>query len=184
MGQGCSHSVRRRGLADGADRPVQRNPFPQGMCQHGREIDNTGALVECRSPADQACPLAQAGLACENWRASLKWQRLKPYEKFAEMIDRHWDGIAAYCRLENKGGLTAFGLLPGRPGDSFGAGLAWSGLDQNAGYRRDEMMFQVYDQIQVTNAFYLEPALTLSSPGERSARQPAIAFTLQSTILF
>ena len=27
---------------------------------------------------------------------------LKPYEKFAEMIDRHWDGIAAYCRLENK----------------------------------------------------------------------------------
>jgi transposase len=24
----------------------------------------------------------------ENWRASLKWQRLKPYEKFAAMIDR------------------------------------------------------------------------------------------------
>ena len=29
----------------------------------------------------------------EHWRASLKWQRLKPYEKFAEMIDRHWDGL-------------------------------------------------------------------------------------------
>ena len=38
----------------------------------------------------------------DNWRASLKWQRLAPYEKFAEMIDRHWDGIAAYCRPENK----------------------------------------------------------------------------------
>ena len=38
----------------------------------------------------------------ENWRSSLKWQRLKPYEKFAEMIDQHWDGIAAYCRPENK----------------------------------------------------------------------------------
>jgi transposase len=38
----------------------------------------------------------------ENWRASLKWQRLKPYEKFAKMIDQHWDGIAAYCRPENK----------------------------------------------------------------------------------
>ena len=38
----------------------------------------------------------------ENWRVSLKWQRLKPYEKFAEMIDRHWDGIAAYCKPENK----------------------------------------------------------------------------------
>jgi transposase len=38
----------------------------------------------------------------DNWRASLKWQRLAPYEKFAEMIDRHWDGIAAYCKPENK----------------------------------------------------------------------------------
>jgi transposase len=38
----------------------------------------------------------------ENWRSSLKWQRLKSYEKFAAMIDRHWDGIAAYCRPENK----------------------------------------------------------------------------------
>jgi transposase len=38
----------------------------------------------------------------EHWRASLKWQRLKPYEKFAEMIDRHWEGIAAYCLPENK----------------------------------------------------------------------------------
>jgi hypothetical protein len=42
----------------------------------------------------------------KNWRASLKWQRLKPYGKFADMIDRHWDGIAAYCRLENKVSLS------------------------------------------------------------------------------
>jgi transposase len=32
----------------------------------------------------------------------LKWQRLKPYEAFAEMIERHWDGIAAYCDPANK----------------------------------------------------------------------------------
>jgi len=38
----------------------------------------------------------------ENWRDSLKWQRLKPYETFAKMIDRHWDGIAAHCHTENK----------------------------------------------------------------------------------
>lgn len=38
----------------------------------------------------------------ENWKAALRWQRLKPYQKFARMIDRHWDGIAAYCRPENK----------------------------------------------------------------------------------
>lgn len=46
----------------------------------------------------------------ENWRASLKWQRLKPYQKFAEMIDRHWDGIAAYCKPENK---VALGFVEG-----------------------------------------------------------------------
>jgi transposase len=38
----------------------------------------------------------------EQWRAALKWQRLAPYEKFAEMIERHWDGLAAYCQSENK----------------------------------------------------------------------------------
>jgi len=38
----------------------------------------------------------------DNWQQALKWQRLNPYEKFAEMIERHWDGIAAYSRPENK----------------------------------------------------------------------------------
>jgi len=38
----------------------------------------------------------------ENWRAQLKWQRLKPYEKFARMIDKHWEGIASYCHPDNK----------------------------------------------------------------------------------
>ena len=46
----------------------------------------------------------------DNWRDSLKWQRLKPYEKFAEMIESHWDGIAAYCRPENK---VALGFVEG-----------------------------------------------------------------------
>jgi transposase len=38
----------------------------------------------------------------DNWRASLKWQRLKPYKKFAEMIERYWDALAAYCKPQNK----------------------------------------------------------------------------------
>jgi len=46
----------------------------------------------------------------ENWRAALKWQRLKPYEKFAELVDRHWDGIAAYCHPDNK---VALGFVEG-----------------------------------------------------------------------
>jgi transposase len=46
----------------------------------------------------------------DGWREQLKWQRLKPYEKFAEMIERHWDGIAAYCKPENK---VALGFVEG-----------------------------------------------------------------------
>ena len=46
----------------------------------------------------------------ENWRASLKWQRLAPYQKFTEMIVRHWDGIAAFCKPENK---LALGFVEG-----------------------------------------------------------------------
>ena len=38
----------------------------------------------------------------ENWKKSLKWQRLKPYEDFCELIERHWDGIAAYSNPNNK----------------------------------------------------------------------------------
>ena len=46
----------------------------------------------------------------ENWKASLKWQRLEPYEEFAKMIESHWDGISAYCRPENK---VALGFVEG-----------------------------------------------------------------------
>ena len=46
----------------------------------------------------------------ERWKQALKWQRLKPYRKFAKMIDRHWDGIASYCRPENK---VSLGLVEG-----------------------------------------------------------------------
>jgi transposase len=46
----------------------------------------------------------------DNWRAQLRWQRLAPYEKFANMIERHWDGIAAYCKPENK---VALGFVEG-----------------------------------------------------------------------
>lgn len=38
----------------------------------------------------------------DNWKASLKWQRLPSFEKFAVMIEKHWAGIVAYCRPENK----------------------------------------------------------------------------------
>jgi transposase len=45
-----------------------------------------------------------------HWKAQLKWQRPKPFEKFAQLIERHWDGIAAYCNPENK---VALGYVEG-----------------------------------------------------------------------
>jgi len=35
---------------------------------------------------------------------------LKPYEEFAELIERHWNGIALYCRCENR---FALGFVEG-----------------------------------------------------------------------
>jgi len=46
----------------------------------------------------------------EHWCESLKWQRLKPYEKFASLVKTHWDGIVAYCHTDNK---VALGFVEG-----------------------------------------------------------------------
>ena len=32
-----------------------------------------------------------------SWKDSLKWARLKPYDSFVRMVDKHLDGILAYC---------------------------------------------------------------------------------------
>jgi hypothetical protein len=57
--------------------------------------ESFGQLWECRREG-------WARRFFENWRDALEGQDLKPFEKFAAMIDRHWEGIAAYCRPENK----------------------------------------------------------------------------------
>lgn len=46
----------------------------------------------------------------DNWKEQLKWQRLKPYEDFAEMIEKHWHGITSFCKPENK---VALGFVEG-----------------------------------------------------------------------
>jgi transposase len=38
----------------------------------------------------------------DQWQAALRWQRLKPFQKFARLVESHWDGIAMYCEPENK----------------------------------------------------------------------------------
>jgi len=46
----------------------------------------------------------------DTWKESLKWQRIKSYEKFAQMIEKHWDGVAAYSKPQNK---VSLGFLEG-----------------------------------------------------------------------
>jgi transposase len=44
----------------------------------------------------------------QHWKDALRWQRLEPFQRFAAMIVAHWDGIEAYCHVENK---TALGFV-------------------------------------------------------------------------
>lgn len=53
-------------------------------------------------------PSAQAFFA--GWKAQLEGQDLKPFEKFAAMIGKHWEGIVAYCKPGNK---VALGFVEG-----------------------------------------------------------------------
>jgi transposase len=46
----------------------------------------------------------------ENWKTQLRWQKLEPYEKFADMIERHWNGIVSYCHPDNK---VSLGFMEG-----------------------------------------------------------------------
>ena len=83
--------------------PTARGVFgdPIGACHHPcSALKKTIYSPSVNSGSTSARVGAQRFFG--NWRASLKWQRLKSYEKLAETIDRYWDGIAAYCRPENK----------------------------------------------------------------------------------
>jgi transposase len=46
----------------------------------------------------------------ESWKSQLRWQRLEPFEKFAQMIERHWEGIISYCRPDHK---VSLGFMEG-----------------------------------------------------------------------
>lgn len=53
---------------------------------------------------------AAARLFFDRWRDGLKWQRLRPYEKFAQLVETHWDGIASFCDINNK---VSLGMVEG-----------------------------------------------------------------------
>ncbi len=82
-------------------------------------------------------------------------------------------------------GLTGFGLVPGRPKDSVGAGVAVSWLNRNLGFRSNEVMLAAYYQMHAVGDIYLQPTVThIPNPGQSPSFSPATAITMHVTILF
>ena len=94
---------------------------PENLTLHGRESlrkllkankrlntayllkESFGQLWDYNTPA-------HARAFFERWKQGLKWQRLRPYENFAALIERHWNGIASYCTPDSK---VSLGMVEG-----------------------------------------------------------------------
>lgn len=82
-------------------------------------------------------------------------------------------------------GLTAFGLVPKRPNDSFGTGVAWSRLNQHLFSRYSEVMFQAYYQGQIYGSTYFQPVISyIPFPGEHPTKTNVFTFTGRLIALF
>jgi porin len=82
-------------------------------------------------------------------------------------------------------GFTGFGLVPHRPGDSIGVGMAWSWLNPNLFDRSSELMFQGYYQARLFAGTFFQPAVSyIPTPGANSKLSSAWALTFRFTFLF
>lgn len=46
----------------------------------------------------------------ESWKSQLRWQHLEPFEKFAALVEKHWEGIISYCHPDHK---VSLGFMEG-----------------------------------------------------------------------
>jgi len=82
-------------------------------------------------------------------------------------------------------GFTGFGLIPRRPIDSIGAGLAWSWLNRRYGFRSNEAILAIYYQMHLIGTTFFQPTLSyIPNPGQSPRTQGALAITSQITVLF
>ncbi|MEI8300542.1 MAG: carbohydrate porin [Chlamydiota bacterium] len=82
-------------------------------------------------------------------------------------------------------GLTAFALVPSRPNDSFGTGLAWSRLNPHLFSRYSELMIQGYYQGQIYKSSYFQPVFSyILHPGANPTKSSVWAFTGRLIVLF
>jgi len=82
-------------------------------------------------------------------------------------------------------GLTFRSLIPKRPEDSFGVGMAWGWLEPNDYDVDSELMFQAYYQAHVSGPVYTESALSyIPTPGLEPNTPAAWAVTQQLIVPF
>lgn len=65
--------------------------------------ESFGQLWDYRNPA-------WARKFFDNWKTQLRWSRLEPYREFADLVERHWEGIISYCRPDHK---VSLGFMEG-----------------------------------------------------------------------
>ena len=118
------------------------------------------------------------------------------------------DSNALHARQYVGGGLTAFGLVPGRPDDSFGFGMNCTWLTQGIysadafsgqsfptparSLRPSQLMLQWYYQMKLVDGWFFQTTLTdIPTPGippgqhdYRTSFPNAFAITLRLTVLF
>lgn len=82
-------------------------------------------------------------------------------------------------------GLTGFALVPKRPNDSFGFGLAWARLNPHLFSRSSELVLQGYYQAQIYKSSYFQPALSyIPKPGAHPDQSNVCAVTARLIVLF
>lgn len=83
------------------------------------------------------------------------------------------------------GGLSAFAVIPKRPNDSLGIGVAWSRLNPHLFSRYSEIMLQSYYQAEVYGSIYFQPVFTyIPNPGAHPDKSNVCALTSRLIILF
>ena len=82
-------------------------------------------------------------------------------------------------------GLTGFALIPKRPDDSLGIGLALAWLNKRTFTHKTECMLQAYYQFKLIESSYLEAALTyMPRPGLPNSKPHTVTFTARIIALF
>lgn len=83
---------RRENLSDDRRKNLER------LLQANTRLNTAYLLREQFEQLWDYADAADARAFFDAWRDQLRDQNLAPYEKFAAMIDKHWDGIAAYSQ--------------------------------------------------------------------------------------